>query len=95
MIAPTPDDSPISLDVGMAWFYKTESQQRAAANLCRVAGMNWVRDRLTWGEVEPRPGELAAHTIYDDTATIQSDAGLRVLQVSHLPPPWDPAANSI
>src|SRR5437867_1305021 len=34
LAAATPDDSPIGLDVAMAWFYKIETQQRAAANLC-------------------------------------------------------------
>jgi hypothetical protein len=89
LAAPTPDDSPISIDVAMSWSYKTEARQRAAANLCRLAGMNWVRDRASWPEIEPKPGELAEHTTYDDTARIQTEAALKVLQVNHIPPPWE------
>src|SRR2546429_9622923 len=40
--APTPQTSPISIDVAMAWFYHTPQQQRAAAKLCTLAGVNWV-----------------------------------------------------
>jgi len=87
--APTPEDSPISIDVAMGWFYKTEPQQRAVANICTLAGINWVRDRMSWGEIEPQKGEFSQHCIYDDTARIQSEAGLKVLQVNHIPPPWD------
>src|SRR5205823_806992 len=48
LAAPTPPTSPISIDVAMAWFYKTPAQQHAVANVCKLAGINWVRDRLSW-----------------------------------------------
>jgi len=86
--APTPVTSPISLDVAMAWFYKTEPQMKAVANLCTLAGINWVRDRLAWGEMEPERGKFSGPNRYDASARIQSEAGLRVLQVSHISPPW-------
>ncbi len=86
--AATPADSPIGLDVAMAWFYKTEAQQRAAANLCVLAGINWVRDRLNWAEMEPQCDQFVPHNIYDDTARIQAEAGLRVLQVNHVTAKW-------
>src|SRR5205823_5297556 len=86
--APTPQTSPISIDVAMAWFYHTPQQQRAAAKLCTLAGVNWVRDRLSWAEMEPTRGHFADHNIYDDTAAIQTEAGLHVLQVNHICPPW-------
>jgi len=88
LAAPTPETSPIGLDVAMAWFYK-EPQMPAAANLCALAGINWVRDRLNWGEMEKKRGEFApAPTKYDASARIQSEAGLRVLQVNHSSPFW-------
>jgi hypothetical protein len=88
LAAPTPETSPIGIDVAMAWFYK-EAQMPAAANLCALAGINWVRDRLSWGEVEKNRGEFApAPTKYDASARIQSAAGLRVLQVNHSSPSW-------
>ena len=85
--APTPNDSPVALDVAMSWFYD-KKQMDAVANLCALAGVNWVRDRLTWAELEPAKGAFAASTRYDASARVQSRAGLRVLQVIHLSPHW-------
>jgi len=87
LAAPTPKSSPIGVDAAIAWFYR-DARIPAAANLCALAGMNWVRDRLTWGQIEPRQGEFAAATPYDVTAREQLAAGLRVLQVNHLTPAW-------
>ncbi|MGD0091103.1 MAG: hypothetical protein ABSE73_14390 [Planctomycetota bacterium] len=85
--APTPATSPIAIDVAMAWFY-SGAQQEAAANLCTLAGINRVRDRLAWREMEPKKGEFAAKNKYDDTARKQAEAGLLVLQVHHDSPEW-------
>jgi len=85
--APTPETSPIGVDVAMAWFYAGE-QREQSANLCALAGVNWVRDRLRWDEMEPEKGRFVAANKYDDTARIQSKAGLRVLQVHHNTPAW-------
>jgi hypothetical protein len=85
--APTPLTSPIGIDVAMAWFFPKESMA-APANLCALAGMNRVRDRLSWPELEPKRGEFAADTRYDASAQAQVAAGLKVLQVGHASPPW-------
>jgi hypothetical protein len=50
--------------------------------------MNRVRDRMSWPEMEPKRGEFAAHTRYDDVLRAQTDAGLQVLQVNHASPTW-------
>ena len=85
--APTPTTSPISCDVAMAWFYPPE-RMPAVANLCALAGLNWVRDRLSWVEVEPARGKLAGRGKYDASAEAQTAAGLQVLQVNHSSPAW-------
>ena len=85
--APTPRSSPIALDVAMAWFYPT-NRMSDAAKLCALAGVNWVRDRLSWPEMEPRPGEFAGPNRYDASAARQSAAGLQPLQVIHVSPAW-------
>jgi len=85
--APTPLTSPIGIDVAMAWFFPKESMA-APANLCALAGMNRVRDRLHWPELEPKRGEFAADTRYDASAQAQVAAGLKVLQVGHASAPW-------
>ncbi len=85
--APTPPGSPIGVDVSMAWQY-SGAQQEGAASLCALAGINWVRDRLSWREMEPEKGRFAPPNKYDDTARKQAQAGLQVLQVHHDSPAW-------
>jgi hypothetical protein len=85
--APTPQTSPIALDVAMAWFYPPP-QMPAAASLCALAGVNWVRDRLNWAEMEPARGTFASSNRYDASADAQTAAGLRQLQVIHQSPAW-------
>ena len=85
--APTPLTSPIAIDVAMAWFFPKE-RMAAPANLCALAGINWVRDRLLWPEIEPKRGEFAPSTRYDASAQAQVAAGLQVLQVGHASAPW-------
>jgi hypothetical protein len=71
----------------MSWFYPPE-KMASIANLCALAGMNRVRDRLAWQELEPRRGEFTATNRYDLAAQAQSAAGLQILQVNHSSPPW-------
>ena len=85
--AATPLTSPIAIDVAMAWFFPKE-RMAAPANLCALAGINWVRDRLLWPEIEPKRGEFVPSTRYDASAQAQVAAGLRVLQVAHVSAPW-------
>jgi hypothetical protein len=85
--APTPLTSPIGLDVAMSWFY-TKGKMSSVASLCALAGVNRVRDRLDWQELEPQRGQFAPSTRYDDAARAQSAAGLQILQVSHRSPSW-------
>lgn len=87
LVAPTPETSPISIDVAMAWFYD-EVERPGVASLSALAGINWVRDRLAWKEMEPAKGRFVGLNKYDDTAHWQSAAGLKVLQVHHDSPCW-------
>ncbi|MCX5658856.1 MAG: hypothetical protein NTW19_03945 [Planctomycetota bacterium] len=80
-------DSPICIDVAMAWFYKKE-QMPAVANLCALAGVGRVRDRLNWSQLEPAAGSFAPPGVYDDSAAAQSAAGLAILQTNHVTPTW-------
>jgi hypothetical protein len=83
----TPRSSPVALDVAASWFYP-EDQLEAVANLCALAGINRVRDRLSWGQMEPQRGRFARTNIYDAAARVQRQAGLQVLQVHHDSPGW-------
>jgi hypothetical protein len=87
--SPTPLDSPVCLDVAASWFARNNpTDQERFANLAALAGVNWVRDRMRWREIEPEPGRFAPQTTYDSAADIQHAAGLQVLQVFHDTPPW-------
>ena len=87
--SPTPLDSPISLDAAISWFARDDDQQQERfANLAALAGVNWVRDRLRWRDIQPEPDRFADDTTYDSAADIQHRAGLQVLQVFHDTPPW-------
>ena len=88
--APIPQDSPVCVDSATAWFAKNQpDDQERFASLAALAGINWIRDRLTWRELEPKPGEFTqAETTYDTSAAIQKRHGLKVLQVFHMTPDW-------
>ena len=94
---PTRADSPVGVDCATAWFARNDAQrQERFAILAAMARVSWVRERMTWGDVEPKPGELATATTYDSAAEMQARHGLRVLQVFHSTPPWavDPSLDS-
>jgi hypothetical protein len=83
------EDTPIALDASMSWFYPDNPQQiRDACTLCRLAGVKWVRDRLSWPEMEPERGKFAGETRYERTMRLEHEMGLKILQVNHISPPW-------
>jgi hypothetical protein len=85
--APTPSSSPVACDVAMNGLVPAPKMS-AAANLCTLAGINWVRDRLSWAQLEPRRGEFAKQCAADLSLAKQVAAGLMILQVNHSSPPW-------
>ena len=83
-------DDPIAVDAAISWFAPLDTtKQRAFADLARKAGITWIRDRIRWRDMEPVPERFAKLPgNYDYAARIQSDLGLRVLQVWHDVPRW-------
>ena len=90
LAAPVPQDSPVCIDSATAWFAKDRTDDQARlASLAALAGVNWIRDRLTWRELEPKQGQfIKTATSYDTSAAIQANYGLKVLQVFHSTPDW-------
>jgi hypothetical protein len=88
--APVPQDSPVCVDSATAWFARNRPDDQARFDsLAALAGVNWIRDRLTWQELEPKSGQfIKAATTYDSSAAIQASYGLKVLQVFHSTPDW-------
>lgn len=86
---PTPQDSPVCVDSATAWFAKNDpNAQEAFARLGALTGINWIRDRIHWREMEPEPGRFETNTGYDTSADAQVKHGLKVLQVFHSTPAW-------
>ena len=75
-------------DTGISWFYADLQQIRDACTLCRLAGVKWIRDRLSWPEMEPERGKFAEETRYEKAMRLEHEAGLKILQVNHASPPW-------
>ena len=82
------DDTPIALDAGISWFYSDPKQIRDACEICKLAGVKWVRDRLSWPEIETARGTWAGDTRYEKAMRIEHESGLKILQVNHISPPW-------
>ncbi|MFH1743220.1 MAG: hypothetical protein ABIH23_29795 [bacterium] len=89
LAAPIPQDSPICVDGAVAWFAKDDpANQESMARLAALAGVNWIRDRMKWNEIEPQPDRFAEKTTYDTAADLQAHHGLKILQVFHSVPEW-------
>jgi len=90
LLAPVPQDSPVCIDSATAWFAPNDSaRQERFARLAALAGVNWIRDRMRWRDIEPEPGRFVdATTTYDLSADLQAKHGLKVLQVFHGTPRW-------
>ncbi len=69
---PTPQDSPICVDSATAWFAQGDPvKQDQFSQLAALAGVNWVRDRMRWRDIQPKQDELRNDTTYDSSADIQ------------------------
>lgn len=83
------EDTPIALDTAMSWFYPEPDQIRDVCKLCQMAGVRWIRERSSWPELEPSRGTWAAPDgRYERAMRLEHEAGLKVLQVNHVAPPW-------
>jgi len=83
------DDSPVGVDVALSWTPPdTDPDRKRLAEIAARTGVQWVRDRLRWREIETAPGEYAPPTKYDRAARLQHGSGMDVLQVFHDLPKW-------
>ncbi len=85
--APTPGGSPICSDGALAWLVPP-GQIREVASLAALAGVNWMRDRLSWPEIEPARGQFVQSNRYDLSIGAQVERGLQLLEVTHISPAW-------
>ncbi len=87
---PGPDSS-IAADAAISWLVARPGAPRSRVNdtlrLAHRAGLRFLRERISWGEVERRPGEYRWGR-YDVVASAAQEAGLEVYQILHASPPW-------
>jgi len=84
-----PQGSPVCVDSATSWFASNQpARQEHFAHLAALAGVNWIRDRISWGGFQRGPDKLPDNTTYDSAATLQARYGLKVLQVFHDIPGW-------
>ncbi|NUQ01543.1 MAG: cellulase family glycosylhydrolase, partial [Armatimonadetes bacterium] len=85
-----PGDSRLATDNAMSWLVKPE-QHAAMARLLRQVGVSWVRERLSWGEVQPQPETWQWKGRTDSATDALAAEGLRVFNVFHGVPGWSRA----
>jgi hypothetical protein len=89
LASPVPQDSPICIDSATSWFARDDqAMQKDYSQLAALAGVNWIRDRIRRRDFQPESEQFLDETQYDHSAKIQSQHGLKILQVHHDTPLW-------
>ena len=86
-----PRDKPIrpaaiAVDGALSWFYRGQ-ELIDVSNLCAKIGIQCIRDRMNWDQVEKARGEFDPDFL-DVSATVQNSAGMDVYQDFGGTPPW-------
>lgn len=84
--APLDPDGRVAVDAAAAWLVGPD-RWRALAQMVRLAGIPWVRERFSWGEVSRTPDGLEWGK-YQTVAEIFHAEGVSVCQVFHDSPWW-------
>jgi hypothetical protein len=83
-----PVRSPFGLDCFVNFrLPQDEGKIRLLCRAVRKAGVHWVRDRLVWGRIQPKPGVWRPEP-FATNFHIQAEEGLKVLAVFHDTAPW-------
>lgn len=85
--APLPREGRVCGDAASAWLLHKEEHRKPFAQMLRLAGIPWVRERLSWGEVEKEPGKFDWGR-YQTTADMLKAEGVHVYQIWHDSPGW-------
>ncbi len=79
----------LATDNAMAWLVKPETFEDTA-RLLKLCGFSWVRERLSWNEVEAQRGTYNWGK-YESSISALSRNGINVYDVFHSVPPWSRA----
>ncbi len=84
---PLPEKGRVCADAASAWLIRDEARRKTFARMIRLAGIPWVRERLSWPDTEPARGRIDwAH--YQNVADTLNAEGIRICQVFHQTPDW-------
>lgn len=84
-----PGESRLASDNAMSWLVKPE-YFAGVAELLHKCGIGYVRERLSWGQVEAQQGTYEWGK-YDQAADALHAAGIGIYQVFHSSPGWSRA----
>ena len=76
----------IAVDGALSWFYRRQDLVDVS-ELCRKIGLQCIRDRMNWDQVERERGKFDPDFL-DTSATVQHEAGMEVYQDFGGTPPW-------
>jgi hypothetical protein len=83
---PRARESRICADAASAWLL-SDALRPPFAHMLRLAGISWVRERLSWGQTEPEPGRFEWGK-YQATADVLRREGVSICQIWHDSPAW-------
>jgi hypothetical protein len=84
----------VGADLASAWLIKDENKRVTLAKMLRRCGIPWVRERLSWSQVEPQQGKFD-WGVYQTVADTLTAEGISIVQVWHDTPAWALPANQI
>ncbi len=82
-----PGDSRLATDNAMSWLVKPEHFE-PLADVLKACGVGWVRERLSWGEIERERGKYTWGGRYDAAVKALSSRGIKVYNIFHATPGW-------
>jgi hypothetical protein len=84
--ATPPRDTRLNTDSSIVWNSRQEDFE-TLAQILRIAGVGWARDRFSWGGTEPQKGVIN-YQQYDPCAEAYAKAGVRHYSLFHDTPGW-------
>jgi len=82
-----PREGRVCADAASAWLVHGEDRWRTFAHIVRTAGIPWVRERISWGQVAPDKQQLDWKH-YQYVADVLAQQGVHVYQIWHDSPAW-------
>lgn len=87
--ATAPPSGRLNVDGATAWLER-QGRHDAIAQMLRMIGIGWVRERFSWAGTEPEKGKVNWQQ-YDAVADAFTRHGVRVYQIFHDSPLWSHA----